>query len=306
VSFLLRDLAAAEPETVVAAFAAAKVNLYLHVIGRRADGYHLLDSLVAFADIGDRLTAEPSATLSLSISGPEGAGLAALGDDNLVLRAARLLADYTGTTLGADLHLEKTLPIAAGLGGGSSDAAAALRALAALWQASVGEEAMYRLGAKLGADLAVCLYGRAAWVGGIGERIEPAADLPQAGILLANPRRELPTAAVFAARNGPFGETGRFAPMPRDALGLSQVLLSRRNDLTEAAICLVPEIGAVLARLARLPGALLARMSGSGATCFALFPDRTAAHEACAALAAAEPGWWCTAGGLIAGYRHSG
>jgi len=307
VSFLLRDLAAAEPKTVVAAFAAAKVNLYLHVIGRRADGYHLLDSLIAFADIGDRLTVAPGATLSLEISGPEAAGLALARDDNLVLRAARLLADHTGTTLGAALHLEKNLPIAAGLGGGSSDAAAALRALAALWQVSVGEEAMYRLGAKLGADLAACLYGRAAWVGGIGERIEPAADLlPQAGILLANPRRELPTAAVFAARNGPFGETGRFAPMPQDVFGLSQILLSRRNDLTEAAINLAPEIGGVLARLARLPGALLARMSGSGATCFALFPDRTAAHEACAALAATEPGWWCATGGLIAGYRHSG
>jgi 4-diphosphocytidyl-2-C-methyl-D-erythritol kinase len=282
-------------------FAAAKVNLYLHVIGRREDGYHLLDSLVAFADIGDCLTAEPSATLSLSISGPEGAGLAAVGDDNLVLRAARLLADYTGTTRGAALHLEKTLPIASGIGGGSSDAAAALRALAALWQVSVGEAAMYRLGAKLGADLTVCLYGRAAWVGGIGERIEPAADLPQAGILLANPRRELPTAAAFAARNGPFGEVGRFAPMPGDARGLARALMWHRNDLSDAAIGLVPEIGAVLARLARLPGALLARMSGGGATCFALFADRAAAQGARAALAAAEPRWWCAAGGLAAG-----
>jgi 4-diphosphocytidyl-2-C-methyl-D-erythritol kinase len=288
------------------AFAAAKVNLYLHVIGRREDGYHLLDSLVAFADIGDRLAAEPGATLSLSIGGPEGAGLAAVGDDNLVLRAARLLAEHTGTTLGARMHLEKILPVASGLGGGSSDAAAALRALAALWQVPVSEETMYRLGAKLGADLAVCLYGRAAWVGGIGERIEPAADLPQAGILLANPRRELPTAAVFAARGGPFGEAGRFAPMPGDALGLARALMGHRNDLSDAAIGLVPEISAVLARLARLPGTLLARMSGSGATCFALFPDRRAAEKARAALAAAEPRWWCAAGGLIAGDRHSG
>jgi 4-diphosphocytidyl-2-C-methyl-D-erythritol kinase len=287
------------------AFAAAKVNLYLHVIGRREDGYHLLDSLVAFADIGDRLAAEPGATLSLSIGGPEGAGLAAVGDDNLVLRAARLLAEHTGTTLGARMHLEKILPVASGLGGGSSDAAAALRALAALWQVPVSEETMYRIGAKLGADLAACLYGRAAWVGGIGERIEPAADLPQAGILLANPGRELPTAAVFAARGGPFGEAGRFAPMPGDALGLARALMWHRNDLTDAAIGLLPEINAVLARLARLPGTLLARMSGSGATCFALFPDRRAAEKARAALAAAEPRWWCAAGGLIAGDRHS-
>jgi 4-diphosphocytidyl-2-C-methyl-D-erythritol kinase len=290
---------------VVAAFAAAKINLYLHVVGKRADGYHLLDSLIAFADIGDRLTAEPNATLSLEISGPEAAGLASAGDTNLVLRAARLLADYTGTTLGAALHLEKNLPVAAGIGGGSSNAAAALRALTALWQVSVGEEAISRLGAELGADLPVCLYGRAAWVGGTGERIEPAADLPPAGILLANPRRELPTAAVFAARSSPFGEAGRFAPMPGDALGLARALMWHRNDLSDAAISLVPEIGAVLARLARLPGALLARMSGSGATCFALFRDRAAAEGARAAVAAAEPRWWCAAGGLIAGDRHS-
>ena len=286
---------------VVAAFAAAKVNLYLHVIGRRADGYHLLDSLIAFADIGDRLTAAPSAILSLEISGPEAANLAAARDDNLVLRAARQLAACTGTTLGAALHLEKTLPIAAGLGGGSSDAAAALRALAALWQVSIDEAAMYRLGAKLGADLAVCLHARAAWVGGIGERVEPAGDLPPAGILLANPRRELPTGAVFAARDGPFGEVGRFAPMPGDALGLAQALMTCRNDLTDAASGLVPEISSVLARLTLLPGALLARMSGSGATCFALFPDRRAADDARAALAAVEPRWWCAAGSLVAG-----
>ncbi len=288
-----------------AAFAPAKVNLYLHLIGRRADGYHLLDSLIVFADIGDRLTAERAATLSLSICGPEAAGLAAAGDTNLVLRAARQLAASTGTTHGAALRLEKNLPIAAGLGGGSSDAAAALRALAALWQVSVGEEAMYRLGAKLGADLAACLYGRPAWIGGIGERIEPAVDLPQAGILLANPRRELPTAAVFATRTGPFGEVGRFAPMPGDASGLARALMSRRNDLTDAAIGLVPEIDGVLARLARLPGALLTRMSGSGASCFALFLDRRAAEDARAALAAAEPRWWCAAGGLIAGNQCS-
>src|SRR5262249_35304659 len=168
----------------------------------------------------------------------------------------RLLADYTGTTLGARLHLEKNLPTAAGIGGGSSDAAAALGALASLWRVSIGEAALFRLGAKLGADLPACLHGRAAWGGGIGERIAPAADLPPAGILLANPRRALPTATVFAARSGPFGEAARFAPMPRNVFGLAEVLMSRRNDLTEAAIGLAPEIAVVLARLARPPRAL--------------------------------------------------
>ena len=288
------------------AFAPAKVNLYLHLIGRRPDGYHLLDSLIAFVDIGDRITAEPAVTLSLEITGPQATGLAKSGQDNLVLRAARLLADHTRAARGAALLLEKNLPVAAGIGGGSSDAAATLRLLAALWQLSIGEEALGGLGARLGADLPACLYGRAAWIGGVGERIVPAPDLPEAGILLANPRKQLPTAAVFAARHGSFGETGRFAPMPRDAAGLAGALMTRRNDLTDAALGLVPEIGAVLGRLAGLPGVLLARMSGSGATCFALFPNRSAAHEARAALAAAEPQWWCAAGGLVATVARSG
>jgi 4-diphosphocytidyl-2-C-methyl-D-erythritol kinase len=283
------------------AFAPAKVNLYLHLIGRRSDGYHLLDSLVAFADIGDRITAAPATTLSLEISGPEAAGLVNLGQENLVLRAARLLGHHAGTARGAALYLEKNLPIAAGIGGGSSDAAAALRVLVALWQLSISEEALRCLGTQLGSDVPACLYGHAAWVGGIGERIEPAPDLPDAGILLANPRKELPTAAVFAVRRGTFGEAGRFASLPKNAIGLAQALAPRRNDLTDAAIDLVPEIGAVLARLERLPGSLIARMSGSGATGFALFPDRGAAEAARVVLAAAEPDWWCAAGSLIAG-----
>jgi 4-diphosphocytidyl-2-C-methyl-D-erythritol kinase len=285
----------------VTAFAAAKVNLYLHVTGQRADGYHLLDSLIAFPDIGDYLTAESAEGLSLEIGGPEAASLAGEVRDNLVLRAARLLADHHGKARGAALRLEKNLPVAAGIGGGSSDAAAALRALTALWGLSIGEQALCDLAVRLGADVPACLYARPVWVGDVGERVEPAAGLPQAGILLANPRKELPTAAVFAARFGLFGEPGRFAPMPRDAVGLAQVLRSRRNDLARAAIDLVPETGAVLARLADLPEALIARMSGSGPTCFALFRDRAAAERACQALSAAEPGWWCAAGALNAG-----
>jgi 4-diphosphocytidyl-2-C-methyl-D-erythritol kinase len=284
----------------VTGFAPAKVNLYLHVTGRRADGYHLIDSLVGFADIGDRLTVRPDASLSLEIGGPQAAGLAGSGADNLVLRAARLLAEDAGVTVGAAIDLHKNLPVAAGIGGGSSDAAAALRVLARLWHVASDEEALSRLGARLGADVPVCVFARAAWVGGIGERIEAAPPLPDAGILLANPRVELPTAAVFAAWHGRFGEAARFAPMPRDAAGLAAALNQRRNDLTEAAIGLVPEIAAVLSALCRLPGALIALMSGSGATCFALFADRAVAEQACAALVAAEPRWWCAAGGFVA------
>ncbi|HZT89827.1 MAG TPA: 4-(cytidine 5'-diphospho)-2-C-methyl-D-erythritol kinase [Stellaceae bacterium] len=281
----------------VTAFAPAKVNLYLHVVGRRADGYHLLDSLVAFADIGDRVTARPAREFSLTVSGPESAGLEALGEDNLVLRAARALAARAGAGGGAALHLDKHLPVASGIGGGSSDAAATLRALAALW--GIGGEGMaMALAAKLGADVPVCLLGRPAWVSGAGEQLSPANGLPRAGILLVNPRRPLPTADVFQARAGAFGEPGRFAEMPQDAAGLARALASRRNDLAEAALALVPEIAQVLNRLAALPGSLLARMSGSGATCFALFADRPAAERAGAVVAAAEPRWWCAAGEL--------
>jgi 4-diphosphocytidyl-2-C-methyl-D-erythritol kinase len=283
-----------------AVFAPAKVNLYLHVTGRRVDGYHLLDSLVAFADIGDRVTARPASDLSLTVSGPEAASLAGRGEDNLAMRAARLLAHEAGVVAGAALHLEKHLPIAAGIGGGSSDAAATLLALSRLWGLSLGKDALIRLGLMLGADVPACLAGMPVWVSGVGERVEPAAPLPSAGILLANPRRPLATPAVFAARGGPFGAAGRFAPMPGNATGLATVLASRRNDLTAAATILMPEIADLLEALAVLPGALLARMSGSGATCFALFEDRAAAARARDLLAAAQPGLWCAAGGLIA------
>jgi 4-diphosphocytidyl-2-C-methyl-D-erythritol kinase len=281
----------------LAAFAPAKVNLYLHVTGRRGDGYHLLDSLVAFADIGDRLSAAPAPQLSLDLAGPEAASLAAAVADNLVLRAARALAAEAGIAAGAALRLEKNLPVASGIGGGSSDAAAALRLLAELWGLAMDERGLAGIGLSLGADLPACLYRRPVWVGGIGERLDPASDLPPAGILLVNPRRPLSSAGVFAARRGPFGGAARFAAVPRDAAGLAAALASRRNDLTEAAAGLVPEIAAVLARLARLPGALIARMSGSGATCFALFAERAAAQQARAAVAGEHPEWWCAAGG---------
>jgi 4-diphosphocytidyl-2-C-methyl-D-erythritol kinase len=283
----------------VNAFAPAKINLYLHVLGRRADGYHLLDSLIAFADIGDALNAAPADALTLTIGGPEAVAIAGLGDDNLVLRAARLLSAHAGIHKGAALYLDKRLPAAGGIGGGSSDAAAALRALSHLWGGPLDDDGLMALALELGADVPACLAARPVWVGGIGEQIEPAASLPSAGIVLANPRRPLPTADVFRRRSGPFSAPGRFARVPADAAGLAAVLAERRNDLTEAAVGLAPEIAVVLDRLAVLPGALLSRMSGSGATCFALFADRATALIAGQALAAAEPEWWTAAGGLL-------
>jgi 4-diphosphocytidyl-2-C-methyl-D-erythritol kinase len=290
---------------VVRAFAPAKINLYLHVLGRRPDGYHLLDSLVAFADIGDWVNATPAETMALTVGGPEAAAIAALGENNLVLRAARLLADAAaaggpGTaSLGAALHLDKRLPAASGIGGGSSDAAATLRALDRIWGHPVSAAVLAALALELGADTPACLAAGPVWVGGIGERIEAAPGMPPAGIVLANPRRSLATPAVFAARRGTFSGEARFAPMPPDTITLAAILAERRNDLTEAALSLLPDIAPVLARLARLPGALLVRMSGSGATCFALFSDRAAACAAGAELARAEPQWWTAAGALM-------
>jgi 4-diphosphocytidyl-2-C-methyl-D-erythritol kinase len=279
--------------------APAKVNLFLHVVGRRADGYHLLDSLVVFADIGDRVEASLSDIPSLVVGGPEANTVADLGDDNLVLRAARLYIDAASGAGAAALSLDKRLPTASGIGGGSSDAAATLRLLDHLSDGAVAPVVLAALAARLGADVPACLAARPVWVGGIGEKLEPADGVPEAGIVLANPRIALPTPAVFRGRSGPFSQPGRFAEMPRDAAGLATVLADCRNDLTEPALKLVPEIAGVLDRLAGLPGALLARMSGSGATCFALFADRAAALAAHAALRRAEPGWWSAAGALL-------
>jgi 4-diphosphocytidyl-2-C-methyl-D-erythritol kinase len=260
----------------------------------------LLDSLIVFADIGDTIAAAPADRLSLAVIGPEAGALAGLGDGNLVLRAAHRLAEHHGIAPHAALRLDKQLPVASGIGGGSSDAAAALRALAVLWARPLDPAA--EVGAiELGADVPACLAARPVWVAGIGERLDPAPDLPPLGIVLANPRIALPTADVFRARQGDFSAGERPAIAGLDRAALIASLAGCRNDLTAAAVTLVPEIADVLDRLAALPGALLTRMSGSGASCFALFADDVAARRAAAVLQRAEPGWWSRAGALLAG-----
>ena len=280
-------------------FAPAKLNLYLHVVGRRFDGYHLLDSLVAFAEIGDEISAEPAPSLSLAVDGPYAGGLSDAPRDNLVWRAAELLAAHAGRPAAAALTLSKNLPVASGIGGGSSDAAAALKALNAVWRIGLAEADLARLGAALGADVTVCVGARAAWLGGIGEEVTPSATLPEVTALLVNPGVALPTPTVFKARQGPFSAAARVDAMPADAAGLAALLAARRNDLTAAAVGLVPVIGEVLDRLATLEGALIARMSGSGATCFALFAEAAAAAAAGAVLRAERPGWWIATGRLF-------
>lgn len=289
----------------VRAAAPAKLNLYLHVTGRRADGYHTLDSLVAFAGVHDTLAARPAERLRLEIDGPFAAALAGTVKcgrrrrANLVLRAARALARDTASPPRAALRLTKRLPVAAGIGGGSADAAATLRALCGLWAVAPEAERMAAIAGALGADVPVCMYGRAAFVGGVGELLQPAPRLPAAGLVLANPGVALATRRVFAARGGGFSPAARFHEPAADAAALAELLRARRNDLAAPAIGLAPVIREVLEALAALPGALIARMSGSGATCFALFADRTAADAAAPALRHHRPGWWVAAADLL-------
>lgn len=266
--------------------ARAKVNLALHVTGRRADGYHLLDSLVVFPGLGDRLEAEPGPGLSLSIDGPFGRDLDA-GPANLVMRAAGLFAGGQG----AALRLEKSLPVASGIGGGSADAAATLRLLARLWRLPLpAPDAV--LG--LGADVPVCLAGRSCRMQGIGEALTPVA-LPSFAIVLVNPGVPVPTGAVFAglaSRDNPgLGALPRFP----DACALFDWLAGQRNDLEPPAVACAPSIGQALAALAAQPDCRLARMSGSGATCFGLFATLPAALAAADALRRAAPDWWVAA-----------
>lgn len=270
--------------------ARAKVNLTLHVTGQRADGYHLLDSLVVFADVGDVVTVDPAGPAGLHISGPFAAGLDA-GSENLVLRAARLMGSD------ARFHLEKNLPIASGIGGGSADAAAALRLLARMTGRALPSPQNV---ASLGADVPVCLAGGATRMRGVGERLDPVPPLPETWLVLVNPGQAVSTPAVFHAltrRDHP--------PMPDllpplgTAEALAAFLRHQRNDLEAPAITLVPTIEAVNAALAAQPGCLMARMSGSGATCFGLFAKEAQARAAAAAVSRARPDWWAVAARMV-------
>jgi 4-diphosphocytidyl-2-C-methyl-D-erythritol kinase len=270
--------------------APAKINLFLHVVGRRPDGYHLLDSLAVFAGVGDVVTASPAKDWSLEIVGPAAADLSA-GPDNLVLRAARALEAECGLARPMRLTLEKNLPVASGIGGGSADAAATLRLLLRLWNAR--RDAM-PLAARLGADVPVCLAGRPARMAGIGERLTQAPELPPFGLALVNPGVAIGTPAVFAARTGDFSPPATLPARWTTAAAMAADLACLRNDLEPPARALAPIVGETLTALAAAPGCLLARMSGSGATCFGIFDDSENAAAAAAGLA--RPGWWCWGG----------
>jgi 4-diphosphocytidyl-2-C-methyl-D-erythritol kinase len=276
--------------------ARAKVNLDLLVLGRRADGYHELDSVVAFAGIGDELSLDPEGPLGLTISGPRRAGLHA-DADNLVLRAAgAFLAACPGSRAGA-FHLVKRLPVASGIGGGSADAAAALRLLARLNDVSPVAPTLGEIAAGIGADVPVCLESRARVMSGVGEGLGPVLRPPPLPALLVNPGVPVETVAVFKAlglslgeRHGP-GREADAAP-PRTQPEWLRTLSASRNDLEPPALRVAPIVAQVLGRLRGLPGCHLARMSGSGATCFALFDTWASAREAARGLTREQPDWW--------------
>ncbi len=263
--------------------APAKINLTLAVLGRRPDGYHELDSLVAFAGCHDTLRLDPDGPEGLTLSGPT-ADAAGAGADNLVLKAARALRDRVPGMRGGAFHLVKRLPVAAGIGGGSSDAAAALRLLARLNRLAFDHPAVLDAAAATGADVPVCLVPRARRMRGIGHQVEPVPAV-RLWAVLANPRVPVPTADVFRALGLPPGASH---PAPASALDVHR----GGNDLEAPAVACAPAIAAVLDALRGLPGCRLARMSGSGATCFALFDDCRAAAAAAAILRRAQPVWW--------------
>ncbi|MGQ0610866.1 MAG: 4-(cytidine 5'-diphospho)-2-C-methyl-D-erythritol kinase [Paracoccaceae bacterium] len=273
-------------------FAPAKVNLALHVTGQRPDGYHLIDTLVGFASVGDWVTIDDRQAPGLAITGPEAAALDPAAP-NLVTRTVAEF--WGGAPLG--LRLDKHLPVSSGIGGGSADAAATFRGLAWLMERSRGPAATpARAAARLlalGADVPMCVPSVPARVRGIGERVEPVTDLARLSLVLVNPRVALATPAVFGAlRDKANSDLGDLPADPGDAPALTAFLTRQRNDLQAPALALAPVIGAVLDRLAASAGCQLARMSGSGATCFGIYPDAATADQAARRIARDTPAWW--------------
>lgn len=278
----------------VKVFAPAKLNLSLHVTGRRPDGYHLLDSLVAFASVGDWLVIEESDVLKMRVTGPMAENVPT-GDDNLVFRAAAMIAPERT----AAITLDKYLPVAAGIGGGSADAGAAVRGLWRFWRLAEPGAGFSRDLLRLGADVPACVLSAPARMRGIGERVAQISPFPQAWVVLVNPGVPVATSEVFK------GLTSRENPAMPDELpsfrtveDLGMFLRAQRNDLEGVVVRQLPPVALAIAMLKTAPGALVARMSGSGATCFALFAEEAQARAAAARVNRA--GWWVAGGRLLA------
>lgn len=288
-------------------FAPAKINLYLHITGRRDDGYHLLDSLVGFADMGDTITIAPSNHFGLTIDGPFEPQFSDADTDpgetssNLVVRAAWAMARATGRNHpGVIIHLTKNLPLASGIGGASSDAAATIRGLCQLWDIPLDANFIAPLALSLGADVPVCLHGAATFMRGIGDVVTRAPAIPPGmGIVLVNPLVPCPTPSVFrayAASKPPFSLIMQSDPQWQSHDDFIATLRATRNDLSAAATATVPVIQTILDTLNATDGCALSRLSGSGATCFGLFPDLSARDAAYTTIKTHHPGWWVSKG----------
>ncbi len=298
--------ATSEGMTLLSETARAKVNLTLRVLGRRPDGYHDLDSIVAFADCADRLTLEPGAELSLATTGPRAVECGE-GDDNLVIRAARALGERVGALTFGRFTLDKHLPVAAGIGGGSADAAAALRLLAKSNGLAPDDTRLMEAARVTGADIPVCVASHACVMGGVGEDLTPLS-LPSMTCVMVNPRVAVPTKDVFSALGLLAGELRVGIAEMLEAVTLPKPdasqeewilqLIGGTNDLEAPALKLQPVIGEVLSSLRDTDGARLARMSGSGATCFAIYDNAAQAKAAADGIVRVQPGWWVHAGTL--------
>jgi 4-diphosphocytidyl-2-C-methyl-D-erythritol kinase len=288
--------------TEIHEFAPAKLNLYLHITGRRADGYHDLDSLVAFSTIGDEVKLRPSKDFALTIVGPQAASLLNENyEDNLIAKAMRSLAELTGHELDAKITLVKNLPVASGIGGGSSDAAAALRALARHWQLDKDDPRILEAAARHGQDVPVCVKIENNYMTATG--VIAAPSLPRADIVLVNPNKGLPTPAVYQEykKGGdPFSPLARLKQTPQNLGELVQELKLRSNDLYSPACRLMADVSEIIDALRTTEECLLARMSGSGASCFAVYSNAEAAQVAASKVRASNPTWWVEAGAINA------
>jgi 4-diphosphocytidyl-2-C-methyl-D-erythritol kinase len=278
-------------------FAPAKINLYLHITAKRDDGYHLIESLVAFANCGDQVSVAPSTKLKLTIEGQFSDDLSP-NHDNLVMKAALILAKFAGIKATGDIVLTKNLPIASGIGGGSADAAATLCALKELWDISISTRDLFALAEKLGADVPVCLKGTPSIITGIGNKIIPAPKLPKLWLVLVNPNISVSTAKVFSKYQGKYSPTQPFTVKPQSAEKFANALSNYRNDLTTAAKLVAPSIKEVLEAAEAAENQLLTRLSGSGATCFSLFKTKNAADTAVKQLLTTQPLWWIKAASI--------
>ena len=278
--------------TQVTIQAPVKLNLYLHVVGRKGDGYHEVDTLIAFTDYGDSITVEPADRFEIVAEGQFAADLPDK-EGNLVIHAVRALRDAAGFVGGARITLTKNIPIAAGIGGGSADAAAAMWAVARLYEVDTKEKVdLFKIGSGLGSDVPACLFRRPCFASGVGHDLISAPVLPDAGVILVNPGVKLATASVFKARKGGFTPDGSNIEANLEKVPLLvSFLKNRANDLTDAAVKLCPAVEDALYALEQLPGCRLARMSGSGATCFGIFDDRAAADHAASVFETPDH-WW--------------